>query len=287
MVTTTAKAGDLSVTALYTSQVWAWGGLSHAHLFTSSGAKQVFDTTNAALAAARTFNCERAPLHHSLLHRHAMIDHLLRESGYRHVIELAAGLSRRGAAVTSDPQVQYTELDLPHIIGRKRELLQRTDEGRAVLARPGLHLVEGDVETVALEQFVRCGEPVFVIAEGLMMYLTADARRRLFAKVRRLTTTTGELRFVFDLVPTDEEPEPGIAERMLEAALKRSTGGRSFERDARTRDHIVTALHEAGFEEIDSVASTDISYTWKLPEPDRRTHVALFVARASSPLNRA
>jgi O-methyltransferase involved in polyketide biosynthesis len=45
-----------------------------------------------------------------------------------------------------------------------------------VLARPGLHLVEGDVETVALEPFVRRGEPVFVIAEGLMMYLAADAR---------------------------------------------------------------------------------------------------------------
>ncbi len=286
MVTTTAKAGDLSVTALYTSEVWAWGGLSHAHLFASSDAKRVFDTTNSALAAARMSDHARAPLHHSLLHRHAMIDHLLRGSEYRYVIELAAGLSRRGAAATSDPHVQYTELDLPHVIGRKRELLQRTYEGRAVLARPGLHLVAGDVETVALEPFVGCGEPVFVIAEGLMMYLTADARRSLFAKVRRLAATTGELRFVFDLVPTDEEPEPGIAERMLEAALKRSTGGRGFERDARSRDHIVTALREAGFEGIDSVASSDVSHTWNLPEPDRRTHVALFIARACSPLNR-
>jgi hypothetical protein len=32
--------------ALYTSQVWAWGGLSHAHLFMSPDAKRVFDVTN-------------------------------------------------------------------------------------------------------------------------------------------------------------------------------------------------------------------------------------------------
>jgi hypothetical protein len=55
-VTATAEPGDLSVTALYTSQVCAWGGLSDAHLFAGSDAKRVFDATNAALAAARMFN---------------------------------------------------------------------------------------------------------------------------------------------------------------------------------------------------------------------------------------
>lgn len=278
----TAKAGDLSVTALYTSQVWVWGELSHAHLFANQGAKRVFDVTNAVLAALRMFNHKLAPLRHSLLHRHTMIDHLLRESGDRYVIELAAGFSRRGAAASSDAHVTYTELDLPTVVERKRELLQRTAEGRAVLARPGLRLVEGDVETVVLEPFVRPGEPVFVIAEGLMMYLTADARRRLFAKVRQLAAITGDVRFVFDLTPTNEETAPGIGARMVDAAMKRSTGGRSFERDAGTRDDIVTGLREAGFEDIEAVVPSDIAHAWNLPEPDRRTHVVLFVCQACS-----
>lgn len=281
-MTATAKPGDLSGTALYTSQVWAWGGLSHAHLFANPDAKRVFDTTNAALAAARVFNRQLPPLRHALLHRHAMIDHLLRASGYRHVIELAAGFSRRGAAATSDARVRYTELDLPPIMERKRNLLQRTDEGRAVLARPGLRLVEGDVETVALEPFVHRGEPVFVIAEGLMMYLTADARRRLFTKVRQLAAITEGLRFVFDLTPTCEEPAPGLVGRALEAAMKRSTGGRGFERDAPTREAIMTALREAGFEGIEALTSSDLAHVWNLPQPQRRTHVVLFVAQASS-----
>jgi O-methyltransferase involved in polyketide biosynthesis len=273
-----AKPGDLSVTALYTSQVWEWGGLSHAHLFANPEARRGFEAANAALAAARTSHHGLAPLQYSLLHRHTMIDHLLYASGHRHVVELAAGLSRRGAAATTDAQVHYTELDLPHVMKLKRELLQRTDEGRAVLARPGLRLVEGDVETVPLEPFVRRDESIFVIAEGLMMYLTADARRRLFASVRQLAATTGELQFVFDLVPTSEDTEPDIVGPVLEAA----TGGRGFERDARTRDDIVTALREAGFDEIEVIASSDIAREWDLPDPDRRTLVVLFVARASS-----
>ena len=96
-------------------------------------------------------------------------------------------IGRRGASVTEDPRVTYTEIDLPAVIQRKRQLLDRTAEGRGVAARPGLRLVEADVETVALEPFAQPNEPVFVIAEGRMMYLAAPARRLLFATGRRLT----------------------------------------------------------------------------------------------------
>lgn len=281
----TTKPGDLSVTALYTSQVWAWGGLSYAHLFATPDAKRVFNKTNAALGAARVLDRTFAPLRHSLLHRHAMIDHLLRESGCRQVIELAAGFSRRGTATTSDPHMRYTEIDLPHVIGRKRELLKRTDEGREVLARPGLRLVGADVETIALKEFAHPGEPVFVIAEGLLMYLATGARRDLFAKVRQLATTTGELQFVFDLMPATETPETGVVGRMLEAAMKRSTGGRGFERSEQTRDDVVAALHEAGFDDAAAVTASDIARAWGLPDAARRTQVVLFIASCTRPLD--
>jgi O-methyltransferase involved in polyketide biosynthesis len=116
---------------------------------------------------------------------------------------------------------------------------------------------------------------VFVIAEGLLMYLDADARRELFTKVRRLAATTGELRFVFDLTQTTEEP--GVVGRMLAAAMKRSTGGRGFERGG-TRENIVTALHHAGFDEVAAVTASEVAHAWGLPDPERRTQVVLFVA---------
>ena len=280
-----AKQGDLTVTALYTSQTWAWGGLSYAALFATPEGKRVFDATNAALAAASLFKRGLAPLRVSLLHRHTMIDHLLRESGYRHVLELAAGLSRRGAAFSEDERMRYTEIDLPHVVAKKRELLARSDEGRAVLTRPGLRFAGGDLENLDLEQFALRGAPLFVIAEGLMMYLAAEARQRLFARVRRLAEVSGELRFVFDLVPRSEEPAPGAVGRLLEAAMKTFTGGRTFERDAHTREQILRELRAAGFEEATPISSNDVAAAWGLPHAGEKTKMVLFACatRASLP----
>ena len=66
--------------------------------------------------------------------------------------------------------------------------------------------------------------------------------------------------------------------------MKQSAGARTHERNARTRNDIMPALREAGFDNIGLVASSDIPLAWKLPERDRRTQVALFVTGASSML---
>ncbi len=261
--------GDLSITALYTSQVWAWAELPCAELFTTVDAKRVFDVTNAVLGVVR----RGTPLRYALVHRHTMIDELVRTWHPRRIVELAAGLSRRGATMSAE-RVHYVEVDLPAVIAHKRQLLERTSRGRAVLGRAGFELVAGDVETIELAALAS-GEPVVVIAEGLAMYLDAGARRRLFAKVARL----GDVRFVFDLVPTDEEPPPGISGRLLEAAMKRFTGGRTFERDARTRAGVLAELRDAGFTEVSAIAATDVAAAWGLPHPDRVTPTVVFTAR--------
>ncbi|MCB9571787.1 MAG: class I SAM-dependent methyltransferase [Kofleriaceae bacterium] len=275
--------GDLSVTALYTSQVWAWGGLPGAELYATVDGKRVFDATNAALGAARLLQRGGAPLRHALLHRHAMIDHLLAASGQREVLELAAGLSRRGAAFTADPAMRYTEVDLPPVIARKRALLERSDAGRAVQARPGLRLVDADVETAALDAWVTPGAPVFVIAEGLMVYLDAAAQRRLWARVAAL----GDVTFVFDLVPWCEQPRPGRVGAVLEAAMKRFTGGRSFERDQRTRADLRAELLAAGFAAVDVHDSTEVASAWALPHPAQRTGQVVFACASQAAVNRA
>jgi len=268
--------GDLSITALYTSQVWAWAKLPCAELFATRDGKRVFDATNAVLAVMR----RGTPLRYALVHRHAMIDELVRRWQPRRVVELAAGLSRRGAAVSADPDVPYIEVDLPAVIAHKRQLLERTAAGREVLGRAGFALVAGDIETIELS-LLAAGEPVVVIAEGLAMYLDAGARRRLFAKVARLAEHAGEVRFAFDLVPTDEEPPPGISGRVLEAVMKRFTGGRTFERDAKTRGGVIAELRDAGFSEVEAIAATEVAAAWGLPHADRVTPTVVFTARVA------
>lgn len=291
-----AKQPNLSVTALYTAATWAWGGLPGAELFASEEGRTVFRVTNLALAIARLFNRDLRSLRHALLHRHAMIDHLLRASGAREVVELAAGLSRRGATFSADPGVRYTEVDLGPMIAQKRALLERTEAGRAVLARPNLHLVEGDVLEVDLSSTTapprlrnRTSEdPLFVIAEGLFMYLRPEQQRALFREVRGLFGAPGAPSgersgtFVLDLVPACEEPEPGPAGRALGWLMKRFTGGKGFERDARTRHDVAAELRQAGFDDVEMIEPAAVAGQWGLPFPDVPTRQLVFVARVTA-----
>jgi O-methyltransferase involved in polyketide biosynthesis len=279
MGTSTTRRGDLSVTALYTSQAWAWGGLPCANLFETAEGKKVFDITNAALALAAIFTGELPPLRHSLIHRHTMIDRLLSEAGEVQVLELAAGLSRRGAAFTRESSHTYTEIDLPPVIARKKALLQRTDEGRAVLSRPHFRLVGRDVESAPLDSWVTPQQPLFVIAEGLFMYLSPEKQRSLWERIASLFAIAGEGTFVFDLVPHVEQPEAGAVGRALEAMMKRFTGGRAFEKDKRTRDDIARELVAAGFGQVELLEPAHVASVWGLPAPTARTQQLLFVCR--------
>jgi O-methyltransferase involved in polyketide biosynthesis len=262
--------GDLSITALYTAEAWRWGGFAGAELFASDESRRVFDATNAALALFG-----RRDLPHALAQRHAMIDRLLADTKATRVLELAAGLSRRGAALTKDPRVEYTEIDLAPVIARKRALLERTAEGRAVLARPNYRLVAGDVSTstLSLEPFAA---PV-VIAEGLFVYLDVAAQRRLAARIAALPKS---VTFLFDLTPPSEQPPPGLGGKLLGAAMRRFTGGKGFAPDGRTRAEITADLRGAGFTEARAIAAADMARDWALPHAGVRTDTVIHEAVA-------
>ena len=147
-----SQKGDLSVTALYTSGVWSWGKLPGAKLLGSFDAWLAFWITNAALWVARLFRRDLPSLRHSLLHRHLVIDKLAADARPTQVMELASGFSRRGVTMSASPVLRYTELDLGTVMARKRELLGRTPEGKAVLARPNLRLLSANVTKASLAE---------------------------------------------------------------------------------------------------------------------------------------
>jgi O-methyltransferase involved in polyketide biosynthesis len=243
----------------------------------------VFRVTNFVLGLVRLVRWELPSLRHSLLQRHAMIDHLVQAHGARQVLELASGLSRRGASFTRDAQLLYTELDLPSMVARKKEIFARTPEGRAVAARGNFRLVAGDALEEPLEPLVDPSRPVFVIAEGLLMYLAAPEQRRLWARVAALVARTPGSAFVFDLVPACEQPRPGRLGlgRMLERMMKRATGGKSFEVDDRTREDIASELASAGFGSVETLEPHQVASAWNLPFARKETQVLLFLGKSA------
>jgi O-methyltransferase involved in polyketide biosynthesis len=275
------KEGDLSVTALYTSQAWVYGGFECADLLATKEARRVFGVTNFALRLMGVFN-PGPNLAASLVQRHAMFDHVVLASGATQVIELAAGLSRRGAALSKDAGLRYVELDLPAMSAKKRELLARSDAGRQILARNNLKLEGADVREIDLASYVEPGRPCCVVAEGLFMYLRAPEQRALWHRIAEALKAAPSGDFVFDLTPAVEKPKPGVAGQALGAMMRLATGGRGFEVDSRTRDDIAAELRDAGFDSVEMLEPSVLKDAWRLPFADTRTQVLLFHCKTSN-----
>jgi O-methyltransferase involved in polyketide biosynthesis len=277
---------DLSPTGLYTAGVWAWAGIPGSELLDHADARRALSAVTFALGAAGLF-ARRAPpsLRHSLVQRHVILDALVLESGTTSVIELAAGLSARGVRVTSDPNVTYVEVDQPRVVAKKRELLGRTDAGRAALRRPNLTMVAGDALALSLDSLLapEAQRPV-VIAEGLMMYLDATSQRRLFAAVAELLSARGGGAFAFDLVPSIEQPKPGALGRVLGGLMRALTRGGGFVRDARTRSDVASDLRAAGFEDVQMIEPSAAPPSWRVPHLEMPTQQLVFAARMGGAL---
>jgi O-methyltransferase involved in polyketide biosynthesis len=181
----------ISPTAHYTGTVWVRNGLAPASFATRQGEAlyQGLRPMNAVLRAAGGPSLEAM-----LLARHQVIDHLLDRAiaagQIGAVVELAAGLSGRGArmAARHGPAITYLETDLPHM----------ADNKRAALARAGLggehhRVVAVDVlrDDGALSLSEACrelppGRGLAVISEGLLNYFPRADVTTLWRRLRRV-----------------------------------------------------------------------------------------------------
>ncbi|MEJ7728145.1 MAG: class I SAM-dependent methyltransferase [Polyangiaceae bacterium] len=270
----------LGRTALYTAEVWRWGGLANADLLANEDTRRVFDAVSFSLQVARPFQSDPRSLPHALLHRHTFIDRLLRDSGARQVIELAAGLSRRGLTFSADPAMRYTEVDLGGMVAYKTALLRSTARGREALSRERFQLVAGDALEVDLQAHRDPAQPLFVIAEGLLMYLSADKQEVLMRRVRDALAPAGGW-FVFDLVPGAEEPAPGAAGRALGWLMRRFTSGQTFVRDVRDRAAVSAAFAGTGYA-VEAREPAREAHALGLPFPDEPTRMVVFEGRAAA-----
>jgi O-methyltransferase involved in polyketide biosynthesis len=265
---------NIPPSALYTAATWRWGRLPGADLVTPPEAGRVFRVMNAYMSLYRLLNPGWHSLKHTLIQRHAGIEHLLQLSNCSQVIEIAAGFSPRGSAVSANPSIRYFEVDLAPVIAAKRAMLQATPAGQAVLRRVNFALLEGDVTAMDWTRFAAC--PSFIITEGLMMYFDRARQLAIWRDiVRFLRSRRGE--YVFDYLPVPDEPRRSFAGRFL--SRLRGPKRRAFPCDDRNRDEIADDLRAAGFKNIAVHSSVDFAGAWKLPHAKAHTRVILYRCR--------
>ena len=273
---------DLSVTALYTAQTWAWGGFSHATLFSTDQSRAVFGITNLFIGLAGLLSWGRPSLPYGLLQRHALIEALAQEIDPPQLLELAAGLSSRGLRWPERPRrrtpeyaVRYIEVDLPHVIDYKRAQVE--SKAPELFAEERVEWIGADLKEATLHQWLD-PLPTLVIAEGLLMYLNAEEQRSLLRSIFEALRPRGGA-LIFDLVPAVEQPKPGLLGRGLGALMSLFTGGQVFQVDTRDRDMICAELSEIGYEEVIALDTHAVASSYGLPYPLKKTQQLIFSAR--------
>lgn len=124
-------------------------------------------------------------------------DYLLHatRAGCLQVVLLAAGLDTRALRLPWPGTVTVFELDLPEVFAFKEEVLDRcgavpTGERRTVSAD-----LRGHWTDVLIAAGFDPGAPTAWLAEGLLLYLTADETARLLTAVGELSTPGSRLAF--------------------------------------------------------------------------------------------
>jgi O-methyltransferase involved in polyketide biosynthesis len=184
--------------------------------------------------------------------RYKSITELIRRSGATQVLELACGYSLRGLDLTRQSAIRYVETDLAAVDETKRALLDdlRARHGLAPSARHLLLAADAlDLDQLrAAAAVLDPAQPVIVLCEGLILYLTRGETERLAKNVHALLDDFGGTWMTPDFVLKAGSPElPPERARLREAITgitQRQLDASSFDDDAA----LGAFLRRVGFE---------------------------------------
>lgn len=124
--------------------------------------------------------------------RYKSVSELIRKSGASQVLEVACGYSTRGLdlTLTRSGALRYVETDLPGVITAKQELLDEIRRRHHIAPSPRHHVTVADaLDLGQLRGAARAldpRQPLLVLCEGLMGYLTRAETERVATSIRAL-----------------------------------------------------------------------------------------------------
>ena len=164
---------NISDTALWAAVYRARETERQDALFRDPYARRLADVRGEQIAASLPFS-DRATW--AWVTRTYLFDQFIAEQvqqGVDMVINLAAGLDARPYRMTLPPSLRWIEVDLPEILTYKEEIL-RQEKPVCALERVRLDLSDASARRVLFEQLGRKARRALIVAEGLIIYFTAE-----------------------------------------------------------------------------------------------------------------
>lgn len=127
--------------------------------------------------------------------RHLMLNKWIAATDIKQVLEVAAGLSTRGLELTADPSMTYVEVDLPDMVADKKKILDDLQAAGKLPERPNLHIEAGSAtdqaDLLSASRYFDVVEPIVVANEGLLRYLSMEAKQQYADNIKVLLQKFG------------------------------------------------------------------------------------------------
>jgi len=242
----------IAPTAHYTAYVWHRLGLPYASLFATPTGRSLFWSFRAVGEWMAAAHPTVPSMTQYLELRHRSIEHALEQMGPDRIIELGAGLSRRGITWAVDRDVDYLEVDLPHMVEIKRAVIaakapSAVRERCAVrLRHEAFDVLGDDFEDWLAGQLAGASRPA-VIAEGVIGYFEMSDRRRVLRAIARALSRVGGGTFLCDLRAREGGRTVAAAAKLLRVGIWLVTRGRGTREDFESTRAIREMFSESGF----------------------------------------
>lgn len=264
----------IAPTAHYTAHVWKRLGLPYATMFATREGARLFWTLRLAGEWLTLLTPKVPTMVEYLAQRHLLIEAALEDLSPDRIVELGAGLSRRGVTWAVDKKVRYLEVDLPHMVRAKQAAIDTHLPPRLRAdVRARLELASCDVLSEELPHWLaaRLAEstrPV-VVAEGLVGYFAPNERDRLASGIAAALRAVGGGAFVCDLRSTEGGKAIARARRGLELGIKLITRGRGSRADFLSEDDVRAFFRRAGFTSAEPMDRRRVGRVAHTPSPAR------------------
>jgi len=242
----------IAPTAHYTAYVWHRLRMPHAELFATPRGRRLFWTFRSSIEWVVAAHPRLPSMVQYLELRHRAIEHALDEYRPDRIVELGAGLSRRGITWAADRGVPYIEVDLPHMVEAKREIIaerappELRDRARDRLEHVAVDVLSDEFEPWLSKALAGATRPA-VIAEGLIGYFAPDERSVVARAIANVLRRSENGMFVADLRSSEGGRTIGAAAKILRGAIWIVTRGRGASQDFADSSAVEAFFREAGF----------------------------------------
>ena len=268
-----SETGDEKIgpTAHYTAYVWHRLGFPHADLFETALGRTLFWSFRFAGEGLLTRLPTVPSMTQYLEYRHRAFESVVHDELPDVVVELGAGLSRRGVTWAARG-VRYVEVDLPHMVDAKRRIIERrapADLKEAIAGRLEHRSIDILSEGFAAElaALVEGAERPIVMSEGVLTYFTKVRRAGLARAV--FEALDGRGAFVGEMRERHAGTVAGAAIKILRGGIRLVTAGRGAGEDPETRDEARAFFTDAGFEDVRPLEPHRFEGLARVPYPAR------------------